>query len=131
MGAPVSNRGLAVAGGIIQPSTLETQKSVFQFFYNFLFMRVIYKNQWNCVRSLNLMISKIKRVIDFCRWDILTITIGRCSFSSFICSFYSLVVLYCMIFGFSAIGSSFDGVIAVLVSNQRSQLLEFGHQDYL
>jgi len=36
-----------------------------------------------------------------------------------------------MIFGFSAIGSSFDGVIAVLVSNQRSHLLEFGHQDYL
>jgi hypothetical protein len=31
-------------------------------------------------------------------------------------------------------GSSFDGVIAVLAnkhSNQRSQLLEFGHQDYL
>jgi len=47
---------------------------------------------------------------------------------------FVLVVLYFMIFGFSAIGSSFDGVIAVLVnkhSNQRSQLLEFGHQDYL
>ena len=47
---------------------------------------------------------------------------------------FVLVVLYFMIFGFSAIGSSFDGVIAGLVnkhSNQRSQLLEFGHQDYL
>ena len=37
LGVPVSNRGLPVAGGIIQPCTLENLKSVFQFFYNFLY----------------------------------------------------------------------------------------------
>ena len=37
LGVPVSNRGLPVAGGIIQPCTLKNLKSVFQFFYNFLY----------------------------------------------------------------------------------------------
>ena len=99
-------------------------------------MHVINKNPWICVRSVNFVISKIKDWLTFAggiyQQQLLLVCVPSLfSFSHFICIGGSLIYDFWVL---SNRISSFDGAIAVLVtkhSNQRSQLFQFGHQDYL